>query len=279
MTIVMTDEAVHTDAGPPPPTAGQILTVFSPKGGTGKTAVATNLAAAFHARDKRVCLVDLDLEFGDVAVAMSMDPGHTVADVELGGEREVEDTFQSAITEYKPGFDCVLAPIDPEDAESVSAAAVGEFLGWLGKRYEFVVVDTSAHVSDAVLIALDAADAIIQITTPEVTAIKALMVMAEPLDSLHTTPNARHLVVNMASDDVIPAAEIGTTLGLPVIATLPSDPAVWASINRGGPLVEHDPDSPLSQAIGRLAENWLDEPETPAPQTQSRRGLLRRKKK
>lgn len=279
MTAVIDAGEVQIEEDPPPPTAGQILTVFSPKGGTGKTAVATNLAAAFHARGKRVCLVDLDLEFGDVAVALSMDPGRTVADIDMVGEGQVEDAFASAITEYKPGFDCVLAPIDPEDAEGVSAAAVSEFLGWLGKRYEFVIVDTSAHVSDAVLVALDAADAILQVTTPEVTAIKALMVMAEPLESLHTTSNSRHLVVNMASDDVIPTAEIGTTLGLPVIAALPSDPAVWESINRGSPLVDHDPENALSQAIGRLALNWLDESELPLTETPSRRRMLRRTKK
>src|SRR6185437_6857954 len=121
---------------------GRVITVYAAKGGCGKTTIATNLAVVLNADGARsVCLVDLYLEFGDVAVSLQLTPARTLIDAVDDGHID-EGNLLNLVTNYRPSLDCVLAPIEPGDADRIPAAFVGELLEALTSSYEFVVVDT-----------------------------------------------------------------------------------------------------------------------------------------
>ena len=130
--------------------------MFSPKGGTGKTLVSTNLALALNRCGYRTCLVDLDLEFGDVAVCLQLAPARNIADA-ASLDLSDDASIAALVTAHESRLDCVLAPMNPGDAERVPVRVVGELLAQLRTRYDYVVVDTPSQFSEHVLEALDAA--------------------------------------------------------------------------------------------------------------------------
>jgi Flp pilus assembly CpaE family ATPase len=127
---------------------GQIVTVFAAKGGCGKTALAVNIGVALARQGVgRVCVVDLDLAFGDVAISVQLDPLRTIVDaLPMAGHLD-ESGAASLLTRYQPGLDMLLAPVTPGDAEKIPPRLVGELLAVLRGMYNFVVVDTPAQFS------------------------------------------------------------------------------------------------------------------------------------
>lgn len=240
-------------SGPP---RRQVVTAFAPKGGSGTTAFATNLAAALHSLDQRVCLVDLDLEFGDVGVALRLDPVHSIADAI--DAPPTADGVVDLLTEYRPGFDCVLAPIDPASADDLPSSLVARMLEQLRPKYDFVVVDTHERFSDHVLAAIDASDHLLVIANPEITSLKNVRICLDVLDLLDHPAAARQLVLQK---DGLPsgmtAAEVSGALNLELAATIPWDAKVTASINDGTPLVVSDPGHAVSAAVRDFAVRAL----------------------
>ncbi len=147
-------------------TYGKVLTVFSAKGGCGKTTVATNLAAVLaHDGRRQVCILDLDLAFGDVAIALQLFPAHTIGDaVPLSGTLD-EKGVSALLTPHSPGLTTLVAPVDPGTAESVPASLVGELLQVLRGMFDFVVVDTPPAFTDHVLAAIDVSDVVLLLAT------------------------------------------------------------------------------------------------------------------
>ena len=165
---------------------GRIITVFATKGGCGKTTVATNLAVTLCARGtRRVCLVDLDLEYGDDACVLGLRAGRSLRDA-LQWEGDVTlDHVSALMTPFRPNLDCVLAPDGPGDAAHIPHALVRALLRLLPALYDFIVVDTPAHFSQVVLTALDAADQQVLVTTPERPALRNLRHTLDALDLLY----------------------------------------------------------------------------------------------
>ena len=150
-------------------TRGKLVTVFSPKGGVGKTTLAVNLAVALSARgERRVCLVDLDLAFGDVAITLQLFPARSIADathLESGLDFGV---LEPLLTEYKDGLQALVAPVQPDARDTIAPALVGRILGLLKSHFDFVVVDTSPAFDEYVLQALDETDELLLVTTLDV---------------------------------------------------------------------------------------------------------------
>src|SRR5215210_2685320 len=142
-----------------PSTRGTLVTVFSAKGGCGKTTVATNLAAALADDGRReVCLVDLDLSFGDVAIALQLFPAHTIADaVPLASSLDAQG-LASLLTPHSAGLTTLVAPLEPGHAESIPASLVTAILTLLREQFDYVVVDTPPAFDDHVLAAFDQSD-------------------------------------------------------------------------------------------------------------------------
>lgn len=265
---------------------GQLITVFSAKGGCGKTTLATNLSAALADRGRReVCLVDLDLAFGDVAIALQLFPAHTIADAVPLTDSLDAQAVASLLTPHSPGLTTLVAPIEPGTAESIPAALVSRVLAILKQQFDFVVVDTPPAFDDHVLAAFDQSDLVALLATLDIPALKNLKLTLETLDLLNYPRERWRLVLNRSDSKVgLALSEVEKTLKAPISAQIPSSRDVPASINRGVPIVLDDPKHPVSMAIKAFAENSIAvgspvSDEIPSELRTDRRGLLRRKTK
>ena len=265
---------------------GTLITVFSAKGGCGKTTLSTNLAAALADGGRReVCLVDLDLSFGDVAIALQIFPSHTIADAVQHGEGLDAAALDSLLTPHSPGLTTLVAPLEP-GATGISAALVGRILDILKERFDYVIVDTPPAFDDQVLAAFDRSDLIALIATLDIPALKNLKLTLETLELLNY-PRDKWLVVLNRADSKVGLAlnEVEKTLRVPIAVQIPSSRDVPASINRGVPIVIEDPKHAVSVSIRQFAEQNIaalvptNENQIPAELRTDRRGFLRRKAK
>jgi pilus assembly protein CpaE len=259
---------------------GLVVTVFSAKGGCGKTTLATNLGAALASSEREVCILDLDLAFGDVAIALQLHPAHTIADApRLGGLDE--PGLRGLLTQHSRGLSVLAAPTEPGAADQIEASLVGDLLRVLRRMFDIVIIDTPAAFSDQVLAAFDATDLFLLIATLDIPALKNLKLTLETMDLLNYPRDRWRVVLNRADSKVgltVPEAE--RALHTTISAQIPSSRSVPISVNRGVALVHEDPTHPVSQEIRRIADSVT----TLTPQaaqngagSTGRRGLLRRK--
>jgi Flp pilus assembly CpaE family ATPase len=247
----------------PPPgedsVQGQIVTVFGAKGGCGKTALAVNLGVALAMQGvKRVCIVDLDLAFGDVAISVQLDPLRTILDaLPMAGHLD-ESGAASLLTRYQPGLDMLLAPVTPGDAEKIPARLVGELLAVLRGMYDFVIVDTPAQFSEHVLTAMDVSSHIVLLTTPDVTALKSLRVSLDMLDMLSYPRQIRLVVINRADSKVgLSPEQVRKVVRSNIAAHIPSHRAMPISVNKGVPIMLGSPGHPISQSVTKFVQQHL----------------------
>jgi len=235
---------------------GKVVTVFAAKGGCGKTTFALNLAVALASDPtRRVCVVDLDLSFGDVAISVQLDPARTIVDgLPMAGH--LDDTGASSLlTNYRPNLEMLLAPVTPGDAEKIPPSLVGELLGVLRGIFDYVVVDTPAQFSEHVLTAMDASAHHVLLTTPDVPALKNLRITLDMLDLLSYPREIRSVVLNRADAKVgLSLDDVQRVVRWPIAAHIPSSREVPISINRGTPIALASPAHAVSQAISRFAQ-------------------------
>jgi pilus assembly protein CpaE len=242
---------------------GKLVTVFSAKGGTGKTVVSTNLAIALARKAIRgVCLLDLDLEFGDVAIAMNMAPLRGIVDA-LDVDVDEPGAISALVMPYGDGLDCVLAPVNPSDSERISADLVRKVIARLRCEYDYIVVDSPPQLSEQVLEAFDAADHHVLVTTPEIPSLKNLRLTLDMLDLLGYGRSRRTVVLNRADPKVgLGVAEAEAAIDTPITAQLPATQDATSSVNKGVPLAASNPKHPFSTAIAAFAERFIDQPVT-----------------
>lgn len=239
---------------PAPAPSGKVITVFATKGGCGKTTLATNLAATLADGHRRVCLVDLDLAFGDVAISLQLQPRRSLVDAVAMGDGMDETGISGLLTPFRRGLDCVLAPVEPGDADRVPASLIEDLLRVLRGMFDYVVVDTPPQFNEHVLKALDAADLHVLPTTPDVPTLKNLRLTLEMLDLLGYPRESRALVLNREDSRVgMTAADVERALATPLAARIPASLEVTASINRGVPITVEQPDHKVSVAIREFA--------------------------
>jgi pilus assembly protein CpaE len=237
---------------------GRLITVFSAKGGAGKTTVSTNLAAALADGGRRnVCLVDLDLAFGDVAIALQLFPAHTLSDAVSMADSLDETAVAALLTPHSPGLTTLVAPVEPGAADTIPAALIGRVLRLLRQMFQFVVVDTPPAFTDHVLAAFDESDYVALLATLDIPALKNLKLTLETLDLLNYPRDRWRVVLNRADSKVgLQLGEVEKTLRVPISVQIPSSRSVPASINRGVPIVLDEPGHPVSQAIKQFAETF-----------------------
>jgi len=262
-----------------------VITVFSAKGGCGKTTLSTNLGAALADGGRReVCIVDLDLAFGDVAIAMQLFPTHTISDAV-----SLEDTLDasgvaSLLTQHSPGLRVLSAPVEPGLAENIPVSLVTGLLSIMRDMFDYVIVDTPPAFTDQVLAAFDASDLAVLLATLDIPALKNLKLSLETLELLNYPKDKLRLILNRADSKVgLDAGEVEKTLRAPISALIPSSRAVPAATNRGVPIVTDQPHHAVSLAILGFVEQHitpLSSASAIPPQLRADRrggGLLRRR--
>jgi pilus assembly protein CpaE len=259
----------------------KIVTVFAPKGGCGKTTLATNLAVALSAGGAhRVCLVDLDLAFGDVAIMLQLPPDRNIGEAVSIVDRLDETAVRSMLTRYRPGVDTLLAPPTPADGEKVTRGVVTEVLRIARSMFDYIVIDTAPAFNEQVLAALDASHKYVLLAAPDIPTLKNLRVALDTFDLLGFPADRRLVVLNRADAKVgLTAADIARILRTPIAANIPSSRDVPVSINRGVPIVADQPNHPVAKAVRDFAQvSLLREPAT-AARTPGRRLFGPRKQK
>lgn len=268
--------------------SGKLITVFSPKGGVGKTTLAVNLGIALAAKDqKRVCLVDLDLGFGDIAITLQLFPARTIADA-VPMEYDLDfAALEPLLTPHRNGISALVAPVQPDAKDSIPPSLVSKILQILKQHFDYVIVDTSPAFDEHVLQAFDETEDLLLVATLDVPTLKNVKIAAETLDLLNFPKARRRLVLNRADDKVGLAPEkVESTLDMKIQASIPTSPEVANATNSGEPIVSSNPKHPVSQAVMQLADLLVGSSAAAAPTpsapgaraaTSSKRGLLRRK--
>jgi pilus assembly protein CpaE len=235
---------------------GHLVTVFSAKGGVGKTTVSTNLSVALSGMGHRVCLVDLDLAFGDVAITLQMFPAHTISEaLAITGDVGM-DELRPLLTKYSDNLVALLAPSAPDPEETQIKNMVGTILRVLKQGFDYVIVDTPPAFDDQVLQAFDETDLLLLVLTPDVPALKNLKISLEMLELLNFPRDRWRIVLNRAGAKVgLSANDVEKTLKSTISAWIPTAQEVPASINRGEPIVVSQPRHAVSQAFLALARD------------------------
>jgi len=218
---------------------GKVVTVFSPKGGSGKSVVATNLAAAVAAKGRRrTLLVDLDLQFGDAAIMLGLQPRSTVREL-IGTPADIDAEKLEVYTEqHSTGLRVLPAPMNPEDAELVGEEAVRGILAVARQAHDVVVVDTAPFFYGPMLATLDLTDRLLVICNPDVPTLKNVRLALKTLELLSFPESKLSIVLNRASSSIgLERGDVEAALDRPVDFVLPLDPAVPLAVNQATPAV------------------------------------------
>ncbi|MGB2875333.1 MAG: AAA family ATPase [Gaiellaceae bacterium] len=238
---------------------GRLVTVFSPKGGTGKTVTATNLATSLAKHwGKRTLLLDLDLQFGDAAIMLGIEPEKTIYDlVTAPGELDSEK-LAGYTTRHASGLDVLPAPLRPEDAELVTEAKLARLLEVARESYDVIVVDTSPFFHGPMLATLDRTDELLLVCGLDVPTLKNVRLSLQTLELLSFPPDRIKLVLNRANSKVgMKPKEVEAALEREIAYEVPSDRSVPIAVNRGNPAVLSDSKAEFSRAVRAMAKELV----------------------
>ena len=238
---------------------GRIITVFSPKGGTGKTVTATNLAAAFAKHEqKRTLLVDLDLQFGDAAIMLGLEPEKTIYDLVVAPGELDSEKLAGYTTKHTCGLDILPAPLRPEDAELVTETKLARLLEVARESYDIIIVDTSPFFHGPMLATLDRTDELLMLCGLDVPTLKNVRLSMQTLELLSFPASRIRFVLNRANSKVgMKKSEVEGALDIKIGFEVPSDRAVPLGVNRGAPPAVADTSSDFAKAIRVVAKSLL----------------------
>ena len=241
----------------------RMITVFSTKGGAGKSMVATNVAVSLARQESRpVVLVDADLQFGDVSVMLKLAPRHTIVDAVSSLDKLDPALLRSLLVEHPASGLLVLsAPLEPAFADQIQAKQMIQVIEMLRSMAAYVVVDTPAHFNDVVLGLIEESDDVLLIAGLDIPSIKNVRIGLQTLRLLNTPMNKIRLVLNRANSKVkLDVAEVERTLQVKAESRIPSDVSVPQSVNKGEPIVLDAPRSGPARAIEDLVKLLLETP-------------------
>lgn len=236
--------------------SGHVVAVMSGKGGSGKTITATNLAMALTMQrgEESVVLVDADLQFGDVALLLQLEPGGTLADVISRLDELNDDRLDGMLLRHESGLRVLAAPVRPASSADLPAKAIVEVIERLRGMYEVIIVDTPPIFDDHLVTVLEGADEVLVVVDMDVPSAKNAKIVLDALRSGRFPMERVRLVVNRANAKArLDLVELERSLGLRVAASIPSDRLVPQSVNEGIPAVAMSPRSRVARAFHALA--------------------------
>jgi pilus assembly protein CpaE len=239
-------------------TEGSLITVLGPKGGTGKTVTSSNLAVALALAGRSAVLVDLDLQFGDVGLALGLQPTRTIYDLARSGGSLDGEKIDGFLAEHPSGARALLAPLRPDQAAAVGTAFLREVLEILRTRYDFVLVDTPPAFTPEVIAAVDASSHLCVVGMLDALSLKDTKIGLETLEEMGYDPAAVTLVLNRADSNVgITPGDVEELLGRAPDVLVGSDRAIPRALTNGQPIVVAEPKSKAARSYAALAERYL----------------------
>ncbi len=239
---------------------GRVITVFSTKGGAGKSVIATNLAVVLAQRSERpVVLIDADLQFGDIAVMLKLAPQHTIVDAVSALDRLDLALMQSLLITHNPsGLRVLPAPLEPAFADQIGATEMVRIVELLRQFCAFVVIDTPAYFNDVVLGLIEESDDVLLVAGMDIPNIKNVKIGLQTLRLLNTPMEKVKLILNRANSKVkLDVGEVERTLGVQAEALVPSDVVVPQAVNKGEAVVLVAPKSGVAKSMEDLADLFI----------------------
>jgi pilus assembly protein CpaE len=235
---------------------GKVITFYSPKGGSGCTTLATNLAVCLNNEDTPVVIVDGNLQFGDVAVFLNEQGKFSILDLTpRADELDPEIVNSVTIRHAQSGVKILAAPVKPEQADSVTGDQFSKVLRYLRNIYSYVIVDTASSLQNITASAIDNSDLLILLTTQDIPSIKNSRLFLDELDALGFDRKRVVFVMNKFDKRIgITSEKVSENLKLEIAAVIPFEERVIVSVNRGIPFILVDKSRPLSRSILSLAE-------------------------
>jgi pilus assembly protein CpaE len=260
-------DVVPLPVSAPAPTPARVFTVSSATGGCGKTFMATNMAL-FLARHtgKRVVLVDLDLQFGEVSTALRLRPNYTIYDAlhrdGEDGDFEFGEHLDEFLVGHEGGFSVLAAPKDPAEADRIGPADVTRILDVLRTHCDYLVVDTPAALTEVVLAAFDVSEHLFSLATVDLPSVRNLGVFLQTLEKLRIPSDNISLILNKAERDVgLDIGQITRLFPQGFKAVLPYAREVSRSINMGMPVLASDPTAEVSRKLAACLLEYLPDAE------------------
>jgi len=237
---------------------GHLITVLGPKGGTGKTVTATNLAVALADSGAKPLVIDLDLQFGDVGLALGLKPERTIFDlVQTGGSLDAEKIEGFAIKHFS-GASALLAPTRPDQAAVVTTAFLRDLFTVARRSFDFVIVDTAPAFSPEVIVAIDASSHLCLVGMLDALSLKDTKIGLETLKQMGYSADDITLVLNRADTSVgISMSDVYSLLKKDPDILVPSDRAIPRALTVGETIYEADPKSGAGSAYEALAQHYL----------------------
>lgn len=240
---------------------GRVITVLGPKGGTGKTLVATNLAAGLSVQHRRAVVVDLDLQFGDVGLAMGLRPERTFYDLAHSGGHPDASKLEAFLMEHRSGAAALLAPTRPDHASAVTPDHIRDVLRVLRATVPFVIVDTPPSFGPEVISALDESSDVCVVAMLDAPSLKNTKIALETLELMGVRARVR-VVLNRSDTSVgITHADVVRILGRAPDVLLPSSRDVVRAVNAGESIVLADKRNEAAKALKALAGLYLKDGE------------------
>lgn len=236
----------------------KVITVASTKGGVGKTTVAVNLAAAYGKKLAKVAVVDLDLQFGDVAMFFDVQPKRTIYDWVKESNREKQ--IKSYLTHYKGGISILAAPQRPEFAEVVTGDDIRKAITELKTQFDIVIIDVSSHMNENVIVALENSDDILLLTYLDLPTLKNSKLFIDTLTSLQLEKRVKIVLNRQSKIKGITSDTVEKVVGKQLFSSLPlMEKVMVMAVNEGQPISYSSPRSKVARKIFRMAQTLIDE--------------------
>jgi pilus assembly protein CpaE len=257
----------------------KVITVASPKGGAGKTAISSNLAIGLaQMAPDQVVIVDCDLQFGDVPNALRLTPERTLADLARAGAHLDATSLKAFLTPHASGVFALCAPDSPADADIVTCDMLATTIELLADMFTYVVIDTAAGLDETTLTALEHSTDVVVVCATDVSSARGLRKELDAFDLLGLRDQQRHFVLNRSDARVgLSHTDIEQTVGLPVSVTIPSSRSIPTAMNQGSPVLESEPRSTIGRSFGELVSRFAVDMPSMRP-VQPAGGLFRRGK-
>jgi pilus assembly protein CpaE len=239
----------------------RVITVLCPKGGVGKTVISSNLAVGLAKRAPgEVVAIDLDLQFGDLASSMRLSPAHTFVDAARAVSTLDAATLKVFLTPHRSEFFVLCAPNAPAEADDLRSEHIRSVLQLLTESFRYVIIDTASGLDDAALVALEFATDLVLVSATDVPTVRSTRKEIDALRVIGDTDQRWHFVLNRADARAgLDVNDIEATIGLTVDVAIPSSRSVPFSLNQGSPMVEAEPNSPVSRALTDLVTHVAGE--------------------